>query len=84
MGQAQFQKRLREKARQEKQALKRERRAERAQASDDDTDEVGDVRPPEVILEELKQLHEQFDDGSMTFEDFEAAKDELVQALTIQ
>ena len=55
-----------------------------AEVADQPHDEVGDVRPPEVILEELKQLHEQFDDGSMTFEDFEAAKDELVQALTIQ
>ena len=79
-------KRDREKARQERQALKRARRQAPREAGDDDLEAVGDGTPPlpqHQLLERLAALHQQFADGQIGFEEFELAKDELIRDLTI-
>jgi hypothetical protein len=82
MSQARFQKQQREKARRERAAAKSAKRAERREA-----------RPPEpstspadhaAILEDLAQLHERFDAGLITFEDFEDGKQQLSAQLDIR
>ena len=84
MSQASFQKRMREKARQEKAALKRERRAERAAASAEDTDEPAEPEvPQERVLAQLETLHKQFADEQIDFEEFEERKQELMAQLSI-
>lgn len=85
MSQASFQKRMREKARQEKAALKRERRMERAAASaegDDEPDDTPEV-PQERVLAQLETLHKQFADEQIDFEEFEERKQELIAQLSV-
>jgi hypothetical protein len=79
-------KRQREKARQEKQATKRERRQGRLAA--DGTPEDGDGEPivtysQDQVLAELAELHRRYGDGGLSLEDFEEARDELVQRLRV-
>lgn len=82
MSQARFQKRMREKAKQEKQAAKRERKAERAEAVD--TDEPADDVPPQAtVLEQLAALHASFADDAIDFDEFEERKQELLAQLDV-
>lgn len=82
MSQARFQKRQREKARQEKQALKRERRAARAEAPATEPGPV-DAPPEPEVLAELAAIHQQFEDGKLDFEEFEDRKRELTEQLDV-
>ncbi len=85
MSQASFQKRMREKARQEKAALKQQRKQERAAAAAEasDEDDPGESVPQEQVLAQLEQLHKQFADDQIEFEDFEERKQELMAQLNI-
>lgn len=84
MSQARFQKRMREKAKQEKQAAKRERKAERAEAADvADDDTVAEAPPEETVLEQLAALHARFADDAIEFEEFEERKQELLAQLDV-
>jgi hypothetical protein len=85
MSQARFQKRLREKARQEKQAAKRARRAERAEAGDDEAsdDEGVPAEPQDVVIAKLAKLHQAFDDEQIGFDEFEEQKQELMAQLMV-
>ncbi len=77
-----FGKRQREKARKEKAASKAARRAERIANAEEA--EVVDSAPPrdeQALIAELADLHERFDEGTVDFEEFAAAKEELVQKL---
>ena len=82
MSQASFQKQQRERARKEraaaKQARKEERRAD-AGADEAPTTESEQAR----VLDALAALHARFEAGGMTFEEFEAAKDELMARLSV-
>jgi hypothetical protein len=83
MSQAKFQKRMREKARQEKQAAKRERKLERAEAAESD-DESGEGVPPQAtVLDQLAALHAQFADDAIEFDEFEERKHELLAQLDV-
>jgi hypothetical protein len=83
MSQARFQKRMREKAKQEKQAAKRERKAERAEAAEVE-DEAGSDAPPEAtVLEQLAALHARFADDAIDFDEFEERKQELLAQLDV-
>ena len=75
----------RDKAKRAKQAAKRERRFDR---SEDEGDEVVDVRPAsslseDQVLERLQALHERFEAGTIDFEQFEEEKDSLMSLLTL-
>ena len=82
LSQANFQKQQREKARREKAAAKfarrEERKAEQALAepptsSDDEA----------TLLAELADLHTRYDAGGMSFDDFEVARTELSERLSV-
>ena len=85
MSQASYQKRMREKARQEKNALKRERRQQRAAeaaAADEEPDTEPEV-PQERVLRQLEDLHKKFDDDQIDFDEFEERKAELIAQLSV-
>ncbi|MCZ7531150.1 MAG: hypothetical protein M5U31_12910 [Acidimicrobiia bacterium] len=80
-GRQTFEKRQREKSRQERAAAKRARREERKEAkaeddgSEDDTDD---------LLERFRILNERHEAGEIDEESFEAEKEELFEALGMQ
>jgi hypothetical protein len=79
-------KRDREKVRQERAALKRARRQGELGApepADDAEERVGEPAPQHEVLAALALLHKKFDDGGMDFEEFEAAKSELIGRLDV-
>jgi len=81
MSQARFQKQQREKARQERAAAKQARRVDRRNTAPPEADVH---RDQDTVLAELAALHQRFDAGLMTFDDFEAAKHELTAQLDIR
>jgi hypothetical protein len=81
VSQAKFQKQQREKARRERAAAKWAKRVERrATAPEPDAP----VRDQPTVLAELAALHERFDAGLVSFDDFEAAKQELTDQLDVR
>ena len=83
MSQARFQKRMREKAKQEKQAAKRERKAERAEAAEAADEAPTDAPPQATVLEQLATLHAEFADDAIDFDEFEERKQELLAQLDV-
>ena len=83
MSQASFQKQQRERARKEKAALKAARKEERRAEAGSDEDAPTSESDQAKVLESLAALHARFEDGGMSFEDFEAARDELTARLSI-
>jgi gas vesicle protein GvpG len=80
---ASSQKNLREKARREKAAAKRERReATAAEAAASAPVEVSPGDQPQVLAE-LAELHEQYDAEQIDFEEFESRKRELLGRLHV-
>ena len=85
-------KRDREKAKQERAALKRAKRQSDGVVtdpaeSDEDADSAARITGPpasqEQVLAQIAALHQRFDDGALDFEDFEAAKNELMSRLNV-
>jgi hypothetical protein len=79
----------RERARKAKQAEKRERRfAASAQAptAPSDPPEIpeGEELSASALLQLVEDLHRAYDEGSMSFEDFEARKTELMARISVQ
>jgi hypothetical protein len=79
-----FGKLQRDRDKQAKAQAKLERRAQRAEQSDE---QEPDAPAPEVdqakVLAQLAELHAAFDDGKMGLEDFEARRDELTSQLRV-
>jgi hypothetical protein len=71
-----------EKARQERAAAKRERRQGAATAVSDEA-EPEETRSHDEILAALAVLHERFEGGSLTFDEFEEEKAELMGSLHV-
>ena len=82
MSQARFQKMQREKARQEKAAAKAARREARQSETTDDVAPPDDAEQADVLAE-LAALHERFEAGTVTFDDFVEAKEALTERLHI-
>jgi hypothetical protein len=77
-----FAKRDREKARRERTAMKQEKRAQRRE--NDALEPAPTVTTPEEdVLAALAALHEAHGAGRMKFDDFEAAKAELLAQLQV-
>lgn len=77
-----FGKLQRERDKQQKQMAKRDRRINRDDdVVDDDTDEPTAQYDEAQTLAALAALHEAFDDGRISLDDFEAQRDELRQRL---
>jgi hypothetical protein len=87
MSQARFQKRMREKARQDKARAKRARKQNRAEEAEEaEVASQGDEPPaaPEpVVLDQLAALHERFEADEIDFEEFEQRKHELFAQLDV-
>lgn len=81
VSQARFQKKQREKARRERAAAKAAKRLERSEQPPPEP--TGPVRDQAAVLADLAALHEKFDDGKMSFDDFEAGKQELIEQLDV-
>jgi len=83
MSQAKFQKRQREMARAEKKKAKDARKQERIEAAA----EAGDEPTPDVdagsVMAKLEQLHQDFSDDKIEFDEFEEAKQELLSKLQV-
>lgn len=81
-----FGKLQRDRDKQAKQKAKQERRAERAE-HDDEPEESAAAAPAvdqSKILAQLADLHAAFDDGKISFDDFEARREELTNQLQIE
>ncbi len=84
-----FNKRERERAKQAKAAAKRARRQDKTTDEDDvDITSSGDgggagSETTEVLLKRIETLHEDYDAGRISFEDFDEQKSELVDKLAI-
>lgn len=86
MSQARFQKRMREKARQDKARAKRQRKDDRAAAAETEA-EAEETDAPAVpqgdVLADLAALHERFEAEAIDFEEFEQRKHELLAQLDV-
>jgi hypothetical protein len=84
MSHARFQKQQREKARREKAAAKQERRAVRAEGATGDDESTAEPSPPEQnVLADLAQLHQQFADNVIDFDEFEERKRDLLAQIEV-
>ena len=84
-----FAKQDRERAKKAKAAQKQERRAareaEQAEQAEQAPTEIpaeGEI-PPETLLRLVQELHDNFADGRMSFEEFEEAKTELMARISV-
>jgi predicted nucleic acid-binding protein len=85
MGNARSTKRDIERARQEKAAAKRERRHARGLPDAEPDSEVVETRDSQdEVLAALTALHERFEEGSLSFDDFEVDKNLLMQRLRVE
>jgi hypothetical protein len=81
-----------ERAKRTKAAQKRERRQDKATedeaaaaaAAEDPTTTEPDPQSDVEVLTSLQLLHERFADGEMAFDDFEEAKNDLMQKLDVR
>lgn len=81
MNQARFQKQQREKARREKAAAKFARRVERKEAAATSPDGAAEPIDEAAVLAELAELHQRFEAEAISFDDFTAAKEALIERL---
>ncbi len=83
MSQAKFQKRQREMARAEKKKAKETRKQERQEAAED----AGDAPAADIdagnVMAKLEQLHQDFADDKIEFDQFEETKQELLSKLQV-
>lgn len=66
-----FEKRMREQAKRDRAAAKRQRRSERESGVGDDAEHVEDATPaedPAVLMEQLAELHRRYDDGEISLD----------------
>jgi len=80
-----FGKLQRDRDKQAKAQAKQERRAERAEQGDGSDDGPGQTSEADqaTVLAQLADLHAAFDDGKITFDDFEARREELTSKLRV-
>jgi hypothetical protein len=83
MSQAKFQKRQREMARAEKAKAKAARKQERQEASVDGSDEPTASIDAGSVMSQLEQLHKDFADEKIDFEQFEETKQDLLSKLQV-
>lgn len=77
-------KRERERAKQAKAAAKRERRLERgSEEGDDETVVAVEDLTTEELLARMEALHEAYDAGKVSFEEFDEQKNELTDRIAI-
>jgi hypothetical protein len=85
-----FEKRMREQAKRERAAAKRQRKAER----DSDDPELGEdgepieatepVEAPEVLMEQLAELHRRYDDGEISLDVLDEERAAITAKLMVE
>ena len=77
-------KRERERSKQAKAAAKRERRLDKSpdEEGEDAIEFDENSATTDELIERIAAMHEKYDDGQMTFEDFDEEKTELMALLT--
>ena len=78
-----FGKRERDRAKKEKQTLKAEKKAERAEGGDEDEGPAAPTRSMEDVLAEVEALHIQMDEGLIDAEDFADKRAELMAQIPV-
>lgn len=78
-----FGKLQRERDKREKQQAKRDKRAAASSEERAPAPEQTPAQEQERIIEQLAELHQRYDDGGMSLEDFELRRDELRQRLQV-
>ncbi|WP_208027338.1 MULTISPECIES: gas vesicle protein GvpG [Rhabdothermincola] len=82
-----FEKRERDKNKKARAAAKRERRQDRSGAASAEQSGVSPATPvagdQQAVLDALAALHTAYDDGRVTFEDFEEQRAELLSRLDV-
>jgi hypothetical protein len=77
-------KRDRERAKQARAAAKRERRAERAATSDPTEIAVDDGATLDALTQRLKTVHDAYDNGAITFDDFDSERRLLSDRIAVR
>jgi hypothetical protein len=77
-------KRDRERAKQARAAAKRERRAERAASSEPTETVVDDDMTLDAIAQRLKSVHDAYDNGSISFDEFDNERRLLTDRIAAQ
>ncbi|HVM40044.1 MAG TPA: hypothetical protein VM618_04595 [Acidimicrobiia bacterium] len=77
----------RDRAKKAKAAAKRERRQDRS-ATDEEFEPESErpatpAMPEDEVLDRLSRIHQQFDDGEISFDEFEEAKANLLEHLDV-
>lgn len=83
MSQARFQKQQREKVRQEKAAAKSARKEQRKNDAFERVAPTSDSEADAQLLGELATLHERFANEEFSFEEFSAAKEQIMERLHV-
>ncbi len=83
MSQAKFQKRQREMARADKKKAKEARKQERQEAADEAGDEAAPAVDAGNVMAKLEQLHQDFADDKIEFDEFEETKQQLLSKLQV-
>lgn len=84
MSSSAFAKRERERIKREKQQRKAERiETRRSEAAESAGEDAGPVRDQADVLAALQKLHEALENETISFDDFEAAKAELMEQLRV-
>lgn len=78
-----FGKLQRERDKREKQQAKRDKRAAASSEERPPAPEQTSAQEQERIIEQLAELHQRYDDGAISLEDFELRRDELRQRLQV-
>jgi hypothetical protein len=89
MGRSSFGKRAREQAKKAKASAKQERRQRLSERVEEDTAAAANSTEDsplgtERILEMLASVHDRFQAGTMSYEDFESAKSDLLGRLSVE
>ena len=83
-----FEKLKRDRAKKAKAAAKREKRLDKSEAPAEENNEIdlgaeGETLTAAELLVQIERIHKQFDDGDLSFEDFEELKTDLLARLPI-
>ena len=79
-----FEKRMREQAKRERQEAKKQRKAERAAAEEEGGEDVAPSEDPEVLMAQLAELHQRYENEEISLEELEEQRADLTERLTIQ
>jgi hypothetical protein len=78
-----FERRQRERAKKAKASAKREQRLQKSTSEEEETPGAAPVVDEAAVIEQLGKLHQAFEDKSISLDDFEDARGELLAKLHV-